>query len=815
MRVLPFVIYTTITVGLITVLGTGTGSNPPLGRLLSPTHGFWKNAEATGHSFSADIPSGELEAEVNVSLDERLVPHVFAKNDHDAYLVQGYLHAKFRLWQMDFESYAAAGRLSEIIGEKLGNNSVLEGHDRKMRRIGMVYGAEQSLKAVEQDPDVYASILAYTRGVNLYISSLKPEDYPIEYKLLNYAPEAWTPLKTALILKYMSYDLTADLDDFENTDLMKQLGINVFEQLNPLQNDSVKTIAAKGTVFTASRPLPVKPLKADSLMGMDTSLVAIRTAKRDVDNGSNNWVVNGKRTKSGRPILCDDMHLNLNLPSLWYEIQINTPTCNVYGVGLPGVPNVIVGFNDSIAWGVTNASRDVMDFYEVQFKDTSMNEYWYDSAWQKTTWRTDTIRIKNKPDFIDHVAVTVWGPVMYDRHYQSKLKDQKAYAVRWTAHDATDGEFKTFPLLNRAKNYTEYLNAIKNFGNPGQNFVFASKKNNIAIWQAGRFPAKWKYQGDFIMPGTDTTFQWQGFIPFNDLVHELNPERGFVSSANQLPSDTTYPYYLGGTYDLYRSYIINRYLSKPDSTITVADMQSMQTSTYDVFAEMALPVMFKYLDEQALNEKARSLLAICRQWNFDAAAGENGKTVFENWWKHFRDTVYNDDLISKAADELPVECDQTLLEGIIRDSTGYKFIDNRKTPGTETLSSLLASSLNETAAMFKDKVPDWGAYKGASLIHLLRIPAFNQLNLDVGGGRRIINAVKGSNGPSWRMIVQLTDETEAYGVYPGGQSGNPGSRYYTQFADTWATGKYYRLWLMKPSEMKSDKVKFTMHFIKA
>ncbi|MES2647868.1 MAG: penicillin acylase family protein [Bacteroidota bacterium] len=813
MRFIPLIISATITIILVAVLNMKMGSTPPVGPLLSPSHGFWKNAEPTDYSFSSEILSEDLRQAVTVSLDERLVPHVFAQNDHDAYLVQGYLHARFRLWQMEFQTYAAAGRLSEILGEKLGNNSIIDVHDRRFRRMGMTIAAENSVKATNADPMLKEALEAYSKGINLYIRSLKPEDYPIEYKLLNYAPEAWSPYKTALILKYMSYDLTTDFDDFDNTDLMRQLGLQAFETLNPLQHDSVSPIVTKGTAFIASRPLPVKPIKADSLMGADTSMIAMITTKRDPDNGSNNWVVSGSKTTSGRPILCNDPHLGLNLPSLWYEMQINTPEYNVTGVSLPGAPSVIIGFNDSIAWGVTNGSRDVMDFYEVEFKDATMNEYWYDSAWQPTSWRVENYRIKGKPAVTDSIAITLWGPVMYDTHYQNSYKDGKNYAVRWTAHDESV-EGKAFMQLNRATNYRTYLAAIKLLGNPAQNFAFGSKRNTIAMWQSGKLPAKWKLQGDFIMPGTDSTFKWQGFIPFEDMVHEVNPARGFVSSANQLPADTTYPYYLGGTYDMYRGFIINRMLAA-DSNISITDMQKMQTSTYDVFAEQALPMMLKNVDSNILTQKARGLLGICGSWNYDATANANGKTVFESWWKHFKDTIYRDDFRSYSKKEFPVETDQTLLEGIKRDSAAYRFIDNRNTPQKESLRALLAAALNTAANLLPVKPLDWGEYKGAQLNHLLRIPAFSQMNLYVGGGKRIINAVKGSNGPSWRMIVELTDETVAYGVYPGGQQGNPGSKFYTQFAGTWAAGKYYRLLVMKASETKSDKVKWTMEFKKA
>ena len=813
MRIFPFIISAIITTALIAVLSFKIGSNPPVGKLLSPSHGLWKNAEPSAISFSTDIITPQLRDEVTVSLDERLVPHVFAQNDYDAYLVQGYLHAKFRLWQMDFEAYAAAGRLSEILGEKIGDNSVLEAHDRKFRRMGMVYAAENALKTINADPKAKEAIEAYTAGVNAYIQSLQPEDFPIEYKLLDYAPEAWTPLKTALIFKYMSYDLTTDFDDFEYTNIKKQLGLPVFEKMYPLQGDSVSPIIPKGTAFTTTGRLPVKPAEADSLFSNDTNKIAITTTNRDPDIGSNNWVVSGNKTASGRPILCNDPHLGLNLPSLWYEMQIRTPEYNVYGVSLPGAPTVIIGFNDSIAWGMTNASRDVMDFYEIKFKDSTMNEYWYDSAWKKTEWRTEIIHIRGKADFSDKIAMTVWGPVMYDKNYMSSLKDGKAYAIKWTAHESSP-ELKASINLNRSVNYQQFLDALRPYGNPAQNFLFASKRNNIALWQMGALPAKWKGQGDYIMPGWDSTCQWQGYIPFDDKLHELNPERGYLSSANQLPADTSYPYYLGGFYDFYRSIIINRLLSKLDSNVTVADMQQMQTSTYDVFAEMALPVMLKNVTDNELTANARKWLATIKQWNLKADANETGKTIFENWWNAFRDTVWQDDIKSEKKYKVPVPADQTLLEGILRDSV-YAFVDNMETPQVETLHMMLTAAINKAATQFTGDPPTWTNYQDTRLTHLLKIPAFTINHMNVGGGRKIINCIKRDHGPSWRMIVQMTDETDAYGVYPGGQQGNPGSKYYSQFVSTWAAGKYYHLLILKDPETSGDEVKWTMHFKKA
>ena len=812
MRVLPFVLSAVVTTGLVVALNNKIGALPPVGKLLSPSHGLWKNAEPANADFSAHINAAFLKNKVNVYLDERLVPHVFAQNDHDAYFVQGYLAAKFRLWQMEFQTHAAGGRLSEVLGEKVGTNSVLELSDRKFRRMGLLWAAENALKEMQKNPSTWEAMTAYTAGANSYISQLQPADFPIEYKLLDYAPEAWSNLKSALLMKYMAFDLANDGDDFEYTNLLQKTGIVNFEKMFPRAADSLDPILPKGLPINVSTRVPVAPSTADSLYlkVTNTTGVAYTPDQKDPDLGSNNWIVGGGRTASGRPILCNDPHLALSMPSLWSEVQLHTPEQNVYGVCLQGVPGVMIGFNDSLAWGLTNAMRDVMDFYEIKFKDSTMNEYWYDSLWQKTEWRTETIRIRGKADFADKIPMTIWGPVMYDGTYQSQFKNGKAYAIRWKAHEPSQ-EISGLIGLNHARNYDDYLTALQLVNTPGQNFVMATKTNNIAWWQQASFPAKWRRQGDFIMPGWDSTYRWQGNIASSDNLHLINPERGFISSANQLPADSSYPYYLGGLHDVYRGVYINRLL-RADSGVTVDDMKTMQNDNYNVFAEMARPLLLKYVNEKSLSGDAKTMLDLYKNWNLRGNYEEKGMTVFINWWRCLRDTVWNDDIV--RADALPTAkpYDQTLLEGLLKDSA-YPFIDDVKTIEVENLAQMVTASLNKAAEYLKSlPALEWGKVKDTHINHLLKIEPFSRLHLPIGGGSKMINATTEGNGPSWRMIVEMTDDINAWGVYPGGQSGNPGSRFYDDFVNAWATGKYYKLWLMKAEEAQTDKVKWTMSF---
>ena len=521
----------------------------------------------------------------------------------------------------------------------------------------------------------------------------------------------------------------------------------------------------------------------------------------------------GIKTQSGAPILCNDPHLSLNMPSLWYEIQLHTPNFNAYGASFPGAPSVIIGFNDSCAWGFTNAMRDVRDYYEIKFKDDSKQEYWFNGEWKKAELQIDTFKVAGQKDFYDTVAYTIFGPVMYDKSFSGKrTNSDKYYAVKWKAHDPSN-ELLIFYNLNRAKNLDDYKVALSDLTCPGQNCLFADKRGDIAIWQQAVFPAKWKRQGDFIMPGTDSSYMWQGYIPMEENPHLINPERGFVSSANQLPADTAYPYYLGGHHDLYRGFIINRFLRNMNN-ITPADMQKLQTENYNVLAEFALPILLKNTDESKLSAEEKKYVDIVKNWNKRNDPEEKGVVIFNQWLDSLEMEVFGDELAKVQRPYLWPEY-YTLVEALLRDSA-FKFIDNINTPEQETIANVVLSALKKAVPALSKAEADgkleWAKFKDSGVRHLLRIPALSRFHLPVGGGKNIINATKDFHGPSWRMIVQLTDKTEAYGVYPGGQNGNPGSKYYDSFVDQWASGKYYSLWFMHEEDKQDKKIKWKMVF---
>jgi penicillin G amidase len=808
MRIIPFVATAAFTTGLVVMLNTKLVLPAPLGKLLSPQHGLWQNAEPLNQDYAADLKFPQLKGKTSVYLDDRLVPHIFADEENDAYFVQGYLHAKFRLWQMELQTHAAAGRATEIVGEKALN------HDREFRRMGMVFAAENSLKEMEKDPIIKSECDNYTAGVNAYIETLTESKLPLEYKLIGYKPEKWSNLKTALFLKYMSFDLAGGEDDFELTNAKGFFSPEDFDKLFPSIQDSLDPIIPKGTILPEPSIKLQKPAGADSLyFGKNESLAGISPTKPHKENGSNNWAVSGKKTKSGAPILCNDPHLVLNLPSLWYEVQISTPQFNAYGVSFPGAPGVVIGFNDSCAFGFTNGGRDVKDYYEIKFKDDSRREYWFDSAWKKAEIRIETFKMPGKPDYFDTVAYTVFGPVMYDKTFSGgRTTNNKCYAIRWTAHDPSN-ELRIFNGLNHAKNYADYTAATQYLHTPGQNCLFASKNGDIAIRTQGDFPAKWKGQGDFVMPGTDSSYMWQGMIPQNEVPFQYNPERNYVSSANQRPVDYNYPYYLGRGYPVYRGFIVNRMLNGMQN-ITPEDMMKMQTDNYNVFGEMTRPLFLKNIREGELSAAERKYFDFLKNWDLRNDVTSKGATVFLVTWAEMEKIVFDDEY-AKAPKPIIYPIETTMPEALLKDSA-WAFLDNIQTPQKETLA-------DDATAAFKNAVKklqqieaegrlELAKYKSTGVNHLAKLDPFSRLGLPIGGGAKIINAATGNHGPSWRMVVHLSAQTEAYGVYPGGQNGNPGSKYYDDFVDDWAAGRYNKLWVMTKGEEKDKRVKWKMSF---
>jgi penicillin amidase len=819
MRFFLFILALGFSICWILLLNNPIAPLPAVGKLLDPASGFWANAEPVKDVAGQFHFPDQWDKDIKVTLDNRLVPHITAKTDEGAYLAQGYLHAYYRLWQMDMQTRAAAGRISEVAGEKAFE------FDRKQRRKGMVWAAENSLKAMEANATTKKVLDQYTKGVNLFISNLKYKDYPLEYKLMGFAPEPWTNLKCALLLKYMADDLTGSVDDIAMTYLRDALPATELDDLFPEKIEGSQPVIPIGTVFEpASLSVPAVPAR-DLFAHFDTTGskkdALKKTAGRFKEStgiGSNNWAIGGALTSDSAAILCNDPHLGLNLPSIWYELHMTAPGLNCYGVSIPGAPGIIIGFNDSISWGFTNNYRDVKDFYEIKTDDPRL--YYFDGKEVPFNERHEAIYIKGqqKP-FIDTIRFTIHGPLMYDEHFPEPSGSGKTLAMTWMAHRGTNELWSVY-LYNHARNYNEFVQAIQHFECPAQNFVFADRKGNIAMWGQGRFINKWKDQGKYVMRGDISATLWGDTIPMRENPHVYNPTQAYVASANQSVTDNTYPYWYNGDFSEFRSWEINselignfweamRHENNKDLQFApqrylgfrVGDYRSDSSIKNDIGLNQEIQNSTKSLLNALLIARNNEVATV-----FNRTMDKEDNAIFlkpdskeaskfQIFWYNLYKNIWQDDF-QNIPDKLYPSAERT-MQLLVSDSAS-KYYDDITTPQKEGLKEMVQLSYKQAMdsinVLKKNGGIEWYKVKNTSVNHLAKIKAFSYEQLQTGGWGNTINAMKGNHGPSWRMIVHMNkDQIKAYVVYPGGQSGNPGSKYYASFLDYWVKGKYYEV----------------------
>ncbi len=792
-----------ILIAYIYVLNISVFNLPPIGKLLNPYSGFFQNGLVNKFD-EIELPG--IKDEVNLQIDSLLIPHIYAKNDEDLYYVQGYMHAFHRLWQMEFQIMSTSGRLSEIFGERALSI------DRESRRKGLLYAAKNTLEISKKDLETLKYIQAYTNGINDYILSCDIQNLPIEYKLLNYKPEKWTILKSFLLMEQMSDMLSRRNQDIEDTYLLEILGKEEYDFLFPEIHQEVDPIIPRNTNFQFTPKKLTR--KRDTIypkISIDETL-----KKPDPYNGSNNFAISGKRTKNGNPILGSQPDLSLNLPSIWYAVHLNSPTVNTMGVSLPGAPGVIIGFNDSIAWGETNATRDVVDFYKIKFKDNKRKEYLFDGKWLKTEKIIEKFKVKNTNPFYDTIIFTHHGPITYDINFLGN-NDKVNLAMRWIAHDSSI-EYKTFFKLNRAKNISDIKEALSYFDGPAQNFAYATTEGDIGMTIAGKFPIKWKEQGKFLLDGSNRDHEWSGYIPFEHALTMINPKRNYVSSANQHPSDKSYPYY---TYSHNYEYYRGRRLNERLETIlnaTIEDAKSIQNDNFNYTAYEILPVLLEKIDTINFDDNKKSYFDKLKKWDYFSNTISIEASIFETWHYFLRKKIWDEFDTIKFDYRRPSNYNTFYL---MKNFPELKYYDIVSTEKTENLSDII----NLSFELMKDSIDNWKKsnsndiawknYKNTTIRHLLRINDFSVSNINIGGNRNILNAASKYHGPSWRMIVELDPKgTKAWGIYPGGQSGNPGNINYSLMIQDWAVGKYHKLLFNNISEKIEDQMLYTKKFKK-
>jgi penicillin amidase len=642
-----------------------------------------------------------------------------------------------------------------------------------------------------------ASLEAYRNGINAYISSLTPDNYPIEYKILDYKPEPWTIKKCALLYMYMAWELAGSTNDLAHTKFLKEFGISDYKDLYSFDTPLLAPIIPKSKKWDFD---PIKSPEPSEIYMSDPYSSDLKY-EPDPNNGSNNFAISGKLSSTGKPILANDPHLNLTLPSIWYENHLVAPGINVYGVSLLGAPCVVIGYNEDIAWGSTNGMNDVMDFYDITFRDKTRKEYWHDGKWKETSIHIEKIKIRNSETFLDTTLLTHHGPLLTHDIFSKMPRFGSSMPVgrtmRWLATEPSM-EPKTFYMLNKAKNYDDYLEAIAYFSCPGQNIIYAGKDNDIAIWQTNALVPKWNLQGRFIMDGTNAKHDWRDPIPMNHRPYSLNPDEGYLSSANQNPVDSSYPYFVPGDYaPAFRGARIDELLSEIQGG-SYDDLQKIQNDNKSLLAQRAVSVMLDALNKETLSKDQLILFDALSGWDFFYNPDSKMPILFGAWIKTISKMTWRDEL-GDADDDVEWP-NYRVLTDLIVEKPNSKWFNNVSTTERETSIDIINQAFKQQTLRLIDELGslsdswEWKNSRGTDIYHLAKVPGLGRMHLPTGGDWNIPNATAKTHGPSWRYVVELGDKPKGYGVYPGGQSGFPGSKHYDQFVDKWVKGELYELY---------------------
>ena len=769
---------------------------PALGKFLDPVKGVWNNAIKNHDDVILSL--SDVEESTRVIFDERYVPHIYADNLKDALFMQGYIEAKLRLFQMDFLARAASSRLAEVLGPAALQLDI----DR--RKKGTEYAAKVAVESWKKFPEELAVLSRYTDGVNAYISQLKPEDYPIEYKLLGFKPEPWDIYKGALTFKYMSDVLSYGSNDLSNTNLKGLLGKEVFESLylNP-DTKSFPIIPAEKIYKkdSVSKSLP------DTLM---IPPIPKATFEKHVPGiGSNNWAIHGSKSKTGFPILCGDPHLMLGLPSVWIELQIKTKDFNSYGVSIPGMPGIMIGFNENMAWSETNVGMDLEDLYTIKWEDKNRKRYYVDGSLKEALLDVKEIKIKGKESVMDTAYITDFGYVrMLSEDGKTDL------ASKWmSARDVKRPDFATFVYLMQSKNTDEFNENLRLYGNPPQNFLFASKHGDIGLRINGDFPARGQDDGLFVEDGSKKGNLWDNLIPFEELPYIQNPSSGYIASSNQVSTAGSYPYFYSMRHpDHFRNRVINDLLaSKP--SFSLKEMKQMHGNSMSYKARDFIQVLNKYN-----NENNKQVIDLLNSWDFHYDKNEVGPSVYTEIYDKITSKTFDeiDSLAKKYHVRMP---ESHMLIKLLDESPEHIIFDISGTPQKETAQDIINKSISEIKenkeSAFNKKAM-WSNVRKTQFFHIMRLPAFSELDIEADGHPETINATGTIWGPSWRMVVHLGPEIEAWGVYPGGQSGSPASKYYKNFIPKWLRNEHYKLHFSKTSDdIPKDKIVNNIYVKKA
>jgi penicillin amidase len=760
--------------------------------------------------YSATFRIKHLQDSVHIYRDSSAMPHIYARNTNDLYRTTGYLIAQDRLWQMDLLRRVTQGRLSEVLGKDLIDVDIL------MRSLRMSEKSEQLYK--ESSPEIRAIFEAYCDGINQFIEEHRKK-LPPEFAILGYKPEPWRPQHSFNLVGYMAWDLNGSwVAEIVLHKLGKKLGVNKMLELVPAY-DSIQPV-----IFSA--PLARNPESWEtSFLAANEKLQQIGTG---VFHGSNNWAVGPAKSMNGKPMLANDMHLGLMAPGVWYQIhQVIEGELNVTGVMLPGAPFVISGHNDAIAWGMTNVMNDDIDFYREEISPSDSSSYKLDGEWKKMLVKRETFRIKGGDSVVHALKFTHRGPVVSEL---KKIADE-TISMRWLGNEWSD-EIRAVYLLNRARNWDDFRNAVKSFVSVSQNIVYADTAGNIGLYCCAGV-AKRKGPAWEVLPGNTREYDWKGLVPFDSLPHYYNPASGIAVSANNKTAPVGYPYYISYWYDLpFRFERISRRLQETEKH-TPQTFKSIQTDFTSEHVRYYLPGLIKVLNGRVLNTIEKECLQYLKNWDCAMDANMVAPTIYETFFNRLLRDLYRDEMGEELYREFIT--DKVLVRNAIRSVWSKHesaFIDNVFTKEKkETFDEIVAAAyrgaiIHLAETMGSDtRAWTWGKLHTVVINHPLgsvklldRVFNLNRGPYPIGGSfhtvapyaYKYLNPYESTHGASQRHIYVAGNWDESWTIIPTGISGVPASPYYCSQTDMYLNKQYKHDWFSRQAVVKNAKYRIVL-----
>ena len=749
-----------------------------------------------------------LPQRVEIYRDARGVPHIEAPDEEGVFIGQGFCHAQDRLWQMEFNRRATSGRLAEIVGDDPVAWQDLSVHfkgysvarlDQFMRTIGLRKAAEAAERVLT--PDGRALLDAYVRGINLYIEAYS-DALPPEFRLLRCTPEPWTPTDCLCFAKGMEFELC-----FSWRTKLARAGVAARLAAQP------KKAAALDFAYPGDGPTILRYLGAEATAAVTEGLTTLEAAARafggwsSMHAGSNNWVVSGAKTASGKPLLCNDPHLRLTAPTVWHQCQLKGGDIDVVGATVPCLPGVAIGHNAHIAWGITNVTADDADYYLEKFNPKNPNQVKAGRGWEDLVTREEVIRVKGRQERRVRVRESRNGPLMSDLLADFARQEMgHALSLKWIGHEPQVG-LEGQLGLNRATNYEEFREALSHWKMGVMNWVYADRDGNIAYQMTGRLPQRPNGPNRVPVPGWEKKYQWaDDFVPYDEMPAAFNPEEGYVVTANNKTVNDEYPHYISDFYEPpHRSTRIHELLG-PAENLTTDDMRRFQFDTVSVFARAVVQDVIRPLADElreGSREVARAVDMLCA-WDGDAHAASAPAALFAAFYHAVIVRLFREPLGENlwcAYFETFNECIPP-TEAILRDP------DNPWWDGldrTRVLHDALGEAMWECVNRLGEDAErwEWGAMHGVVLPHAMSAaPLMQNLfsigPLSTGGDGLTINngtfiyreSYTHWSGPAMRFVCNMGDLDDSWIITCSGQSGNPASMHYADQAELWAQGVY-------------------------